>query len=49
MREVEPTARVIYVEPDMYVEGHGATRARHRPTTPARVEVRGVTASRVPW
>ena len=22
MREVEPTARVIYVEPDLYVEGH---------------------------
>ena len=22
MREAEPTAQVIYVEPDIYVEGH---------------------------
>jgi cation diffusion facilitator family transporter len=31
MREAEPTARVIYIEPDLYVEGHGA------PDTPAQV------------
>jgi cation diffusion facilitator family transporter len=28
MREAEPTARVIYIEPDLYVEGHGARDAR---------------------
>jgi cation diffusion facilitator family transporter len=31
MREAEPTARVIYIEPDLYVEGHGAR------STPAQV------------
>jgi cation diffusion facilitator family transporter len=31
MREAEPTARVIYVEPDLYVEGHESR------TTPAQV------------
>ena len=32
MREAEPTAQVIYVEPDIYVEGH---RPDPRPESPA--------------
>jgi cation diffusion facilitator family transporter len=28
MREAEPTARVIYIEPDLYVEGHDARSTR---------------------
>ena len=31
MREAEPTARVIYIEPDLYVEGHKP------PTAPSQV------------
>jgi cation diffusion facilitator family transporter len=34
MREVEPTAQVIYVEPDIYVEGH---ETDPRPAPPAAV------------
>ena len=34
MREAEPTARVIYVEPDIYVEGHEPD-PRPRPPEPA--------------
>jgi cation diffusion facilitator family transporter len=34
MREVEPTAQVIYVEPDIYVEGH---ESDPRPAPPAAV------------
>ena len=34
MREAEPTARVIYVEPDIYVEGHQPD-ARPEPPAPA--------------
>ena len=34
MREAEPTAQVIYVEPDIYVEGH-STDPRPEPPAPA--------------
>jgi cation diffusion facilitator family transporter len=33
MRDAEPTARVIYVEPDIYVEGHQPEVRREPPTT----------------
>ncbi len=35
MREAEPTAQVIYVEPDIYVEGH---QPDPRPESPAPAE-----------
>jgi cation diffusion facilitator family transporter len=34
MRQAEPTAQVIYVEPDIYVEGH-ETDSRPEPTAPS--------------
>jgi hypothetical protein len=34
VREAEPVARVIYIEPDIYVEGH-VTDPRPEPPAPA--------------